>query len=83
MRNQPANTHSEPKPHVYIRLHLDIAEIDDLSRARLEHAGVECVQDGGAYRAYAIIERSTRMLELAASQPHVESVEYAAPPVGF
>ncbi|MCA9681809.1 MAG: hypothetical protein KC457_06410 [Myxococcales bacterium] len=81
MRSESA---SENVSYVYIRLRLDTEELDDLTRTRLGKAGVECLQDGGAYRAYGIIDGdSIEVLDEIAAQPHVTTVELGAPPVGF
>lgn len=71
------------KSHYYICLHLNIEEIDDLTRARLEQGGIECVQDGGPHCAYGIIDGSPELIEFASEQACVEHVEFGAPPVGF
>lgn len=79
MPNEPA-IQSETKPRVYICMHLDTEVMDELTRARLTHDGVESIQAAGPGRAYALIERSTRMLAKVASQLHVKEVWFEDPP---
>ena len=79
MPNEPA-IQSEAKPHVYICMHLATEVVDDLTRTRLTSVGVQDIQDAGAFRAYALIERSTRMLAKVASQLHVKEVWFEDPP---
>ena len=82
MRSQNTSS-SVQTTHLYIRLHLNIEQIDELSRARLEQAGVACVQDGGSFRAYGIVDEGFDVHAIVEAQPHVKAVEFAAPPVGF
>ena len=79
MPNEPA-IESEAKSRVYICMHLDTEVMDELTRARLTTAGVESIQEAGPCRAYALVERSTKMLAKVASQLHVKEVWFEDPP---
>jgi len=79
MLNEPA-IEPEAKPHTYICMHLATEVVDDLTRARLTHAGVESIQNAGPYRAYAVIDGSTKMLAKVAAQLQVKEVWFEDPP---
>ena len=69
--------------YTYLCFHLATRELDDDCRRRLERLGIECVQEGGWYRAYGIMGNNNQVIGLLAQDPDVERVAIGAPPSGF
>lgn len=69
--------------YTYLCFHLCTQHLDEDSRVRLEQLGIECVQEGGQYRAYGIIRNDNELMRLAANDPAIERVALGAPPSGF
>jgi hypothetical protein len=77
------NTAIDIQEYKYLCLRLKTEFLEDECRQRLESLGFECVQSGGAHRAYAIVGETPDLLELAAADPDVETISLGSPPVGF
>ena len=69
--------------YTYLCFHLATRRLDDDCRRRLEQFGIECVQEGGWYRAYGIIGNDNGLIGLIAKDPDVEQVSVGSPPSGF
>lgn len=67
----------------YLCFNLKTEILTDNCRGRLEHLGVECLEEAGAKRAFGIIPYPIEILTLIARDPDINSVSVEAPPSGF
>lgn len=82
MPRNASMTH-EDKEYTYLSFHLTTKALEDECRLHLEEMGIECVQDGGPYQAYGIVEASTDYAGFEACHEAIRSVAIGAPPSGF
>ncbi len=66
----------------YIRLHLASRALDTQARQVLEMLGVECLDDGGEYEAYGIVDANRSVLDLIKKLPGIDCIDLESPPSG-
>lgn len=72
----------DDKP-AFVCIHLLSERLTRELADRLEFKGVECVTDGGPYKAYGIVRVTRRLIDEVEHDPNVESVEFSEPPAGM
>lgn len=68
--------------YAYVKLALRIEDLDSASRALLESAGLECLDQGGAFEAYGIAPKDKQFVNRLKKLACVRTAEFAAPPAG-